>query len=263
MLETCYIARLCLRLWVTSSCIIILIHQQWNRLHHKAAKSVLWLGFWILFWEVINYDVQKILTSRLVKIETWTIWTYSILLLTKMSYFCTIESVIKNVTDQKQTSKIFMLFILIWHHPSPELMTGLPHLTMICFRGHQWWIVSTCHLPSAAVSGCMQSVSAALVIGDPVLQCVIFVPADHQWSAVIVTLSVVLQCQWSPLLQYCRISTDAVLRGHHLKTAAAGSKLNLDTGMRLRHSMWWRASRVVNIIYTRTRHSGAWLASRD
>ena len=149
---------MCLRLWVTSSCIIILIHQQWNRLHHKAAKSVLWLGFWILFWEVINYDVQKILTSRLVKIETWTIWTYSILLLTKMSYFCTIESVIKNVTDQKQTSKIFMLFILIWHHPSPELMTGLPHLTMICFRGHQWWIVSTCPLLQCQVacSRCLQ-----------------------------------------------------------------------------------------------------------
>ena len=110
----------------------------------------------------------------------------------------------KNVTDQKQTSKIFMLFILIWHHPSPELMTGLPHLTMSYFSGHQWWIVSTCPLQQ-----CQVACSRCLVISDPVLQCCHPIPTDHQWSwllqssaAVIVTLSVLLQCQWSRLLQY-------------------------------------------------------------
>ena len=75
---------------------------------------------------------------------------------------------------------------------------------MIYFRGHQWWIVSTCP-PAAAVSGCMQSVSAALVIGDPVLQGLSSCPYCSSVilaAAVLVTLCVVLQCQWSRLLQY-------------------------------------------------------------
>ena len=178
MLETCYIARMCFRLWVTSSCIIILIHQQWNRLHHKAAKSVLWLGFWISFWEVINYDVEKILTSRLVKIETWTIWTYSILLLTKMSYFCTIESVKKWHRPEANLQN----FYVIHTNLAPSLARAYDRAASPHHDLFPWPpVVNSVHLPSAAVSGCMQSVSAALVIGDPVLQCCHLVPTLQQW----------------------------------------------------------------------------------
>ena len=57
-------------------------------------------------------------------------------------------------------------------------------------------VVNSVHLPSAAVSGCMQSVSAALVIGDPMLQCICpYCSSVILAAAVLVILSVLLQCQ--------------------------------------------------------------------
>ena len=105
-----------------------------------------------------------------------------------MSYFFTIESVKKNVTEAYLQNFHVIHTLGATLARAHDYGLWLPHHDLFPWPP----VVNSVHLPAAAVSGCMQSVSAALVIGDPALQCL---SSRLCSAAVIVTLSVLLQCQ--------------------------------------------------------------------